>query len=300
MVTRQYREKFECDLESELDLNWGEGVIVFCKENGGKWWKVEAGVWVEKSTENPTNPGGSTAWADITGKPATFDPSVHTHSEYEPINANIQAHISSPHAIADAQKNSDITKAEIEAKLTGEISSHSHAPSGGAITGEIKMWPTISTPSGFLLCDGAAVSRTTYSDLFALIGTTFGVGDGSTTFNLPNFKGSIPVGLDVAQSEFDSISKTGGSKTHTLTSDEIPSHTHTVNDPGHTHLTQRYPTTTGGSSGFTIDTSMSGTLADNTLPTKSNTTGITVNSTGNGSAHNNLQPYLTINFIIKT
>ena len=72
--------------------------------------------------------GGSTDWAYITGKPSTFPPEAHTHS-YEPANANIQTHIGSAHAPATAQKNSDITKAEIEAKLTGEISSHTHAGS---------------------------------------------------------------------------------------------------------------------------------------------------------------------------
>lgn len=68
--------------------------------------------------------------------------------------------------------------------------------------------------------------------------------------------------------------------THTHTYTDVVNHTHTVsvNDPGHTHLTQRYPTATGASSGFTIDTSMSGTLADNTLPTKTATTGITAST----------------------
>lgn len=120
--------------------------------------------------------------------------------------------------------------------------------------------------------------------------------------------GRVLVGLDAGQTEFDTVRETGGSKTHTLTTAEMPSHTHvqdahghTVTDPGHTHLTQRYPTATGGSSGFTIDTSMTGTLADNTLPVKSNTTGVTVDtatatnqSTGGGGAHNNLQPYIVV------
>ena len=64
----------------------------------------------------------------------------------------------------------------------------------------------------------------------------------------------------------------------------VINHTHPVTDPGHTHLTQRYPTTTGGSSGFTVDTSMSGTLADNTLPTKTNTTGVTTTNPAGGVA----------------
>jgi hypothetical protein len=67
-------------------------------------------------------------WTGINGKPSTFPPDVHNHDlSYEPKNANIQAHVTSPHAPSNAQKNSDITKAEIEAKLTGVITTHSHA-----------------------------------------------------------------------------------------------------------------------------------------------------------------------------
>jgi hypothetical protein len=105
--------------------------------------------------------------------------------------------------------------------------------------------------------------------------------------------GRMLVGYDSGDTDFDTLEETGGAKTVTLTEAQMPAHTHSVTDPGHTHLTQRYPTATGGSSGFTIDTSMSGTLADNTLPTKSGTTGISVGSTGSGEAHNNLPPYFT-------
>jgi len=121
-------------------------------------------------------------------------------------------------------------------------------------------------------------------------------------------QGRALVGVDEGDPDFDTPEEVGGAKTVTLAIAEMPSHTHVqdahthgVTDPGHTHLTQRYPTATGGSSGFTIDTSMSGTLADNTLPTKIATTGITAaNATptnqnaGGGAAHANLQPYVTV------
>lgn len=74
------------------------------------------------------------------------------------------------------------------------------AKSTGAPTGSIFMWGTASAPTGYLFCNGTAVSRTTYSALFALIATTFGVGDGSTTFNLPNFNGSMPIGVTAGTS----------------------------------------------------------------------------------------------------
>lgn len=80
--------------------------------------------------QGPEGPPGSSDWNAIANKPATFPPDAHTHA-YEPVNANIQQHIATAHAPANAQKNSDITKAEIEAKLTGEISSHTHASAPG-------------------------------------------------------------------------------------------------------------------------------------------------------------------------
>jgi hypothetical protein len=99
----------------------------------------------------------------------------------------------------------------------------------------------------------------------------------------------------------DTDEATGGASTHTHADHtDVINHTHPVTDPGHTHLTQRYPTATGGSSGFTIDTSMSGTLADNTLPTKSATTGVTTSNPAGGvsalthDSPNHLPPYVIV------
>lgn len=86
----------------------------------------------------------------------------------------------------------------------------------------------------FMIPDGRALSRTAYETLYDLIGTTHGAGDGSTTFNIPNEKGRVAVGRDSAQTEFDAMGETGGAKTHTLTTAQMPSHTH-VQDP-HSHL----------------------------------------------------------------
>lgn len=112
--------------------------------------------------------------------------------------------------------------------------------------------------------------------------------------------GRFLVGHDAGQVEFDTVEETGGAKTAQASaqtfagspSSVIVNHTHpiNINDPGHTHLTQRYPTATGSSTGFTIDTSMSGTLADNTLPTKSGTTGITSTSSNPAGGAANYTP----------
>jgi microcystin-dependent protein len=142
--------------------------------------------------------------------------------------------------------------------------------------GAVMIWTTATAPTGYLLCNGAAVSRTTYSDLFGVIGEIYGIGDGSLTFNVPNLKGSVPVGLDASQTEFDTLAEADGHKTHTLITGEMPAHTHTVNGA-------RVPGSAGGTGSSACD------LQNNTT-----------SSAGSGGAHNNLQPYLVMNYIIKT
>ena len=99
---------------------------------------------------------------------------------------------------------------------------------GSTLVGMSFEWNSNTIPTGFLAEDGTAISRTTYSNLFAVIGTTFGSGDGSTTFNLPNSKGKVSIGLDRADTWFDQLGEIGGEKEHLLTIAEMPSHNHTA------------------------------------------------------------------------
>jgi microcystin-dependent protein len=96
-----------------------------------------------------------------------------------------------------------------------------------APVGKIEAFATLTVPTGFLACDGSAVSRDTYAELYEAIGDSWGAGDGVTTFNVPNLLGRVLVGYDPAQPEFDVLGETGGAKTHTLTVGELPSHAHT-------------------------------------------------------------------------
>lgn len=137
-----------------------------------------------------------------------------------------------------------------------------------------------TVPSGYLLCNGAAVSRTTYATLFSAIGTVFGSGDGSATFNVPDLRDRTAVGV----SSTIAIADTGGAKTHTLTSSEMPGHTHAYTSP--LVGTSRAVGTVVNEGGFTFVT----VTAD----------GGTTVSTGGGAAHNNMQPYIGLNYIIKT
>ena len=97
-------------------------------------------------------------------------------------------------------------------------------------TGMVGMWPTGSAPSGWLLCQGQAVSRTTYAALFAVIGTTYGVGDNSTTFNLPDYQGKLPVGTSASITAINALAKTAGSWDH---AHSVAAHTH--NTIAHAH-----------------------------------------------------------------
>jgi microcystin-dependent protein len=155
-------------------------------------------------------------------------------------------------------------------------------PSGG-----LMMWPTASAPAGYLLCNGTAVSRTTYAALFAVIGTTFGVGDNSTTFNLPDYVNRVPVGAGGLYA----AAATGGSKDAVVISH---THTATVTDPGHSHQTGSTTSDTGFVS--VRSTGTSGSATSNV------TTGISVgiSTTGSSGTDANMPPYLAIYYIIKT
>ena len=153
--------------------------------------------------------------------------------------------------------------------------------------GGLVMWATSSAPSGWLLCNGAAVSRTTYSPLYAVIGTTFGSGDGSTTFNLPDYRDRMPIGAGTTYS----ANSSGGSKDAI-----VVSHTHTATDSGHTHPFTASVSSFGPRGG-------AGGEYWGASPTSSTTgTGnasISVSTTGSSGTNANLPPYLGIYFIIK-
>ncbi len=153
--------------------------------------------------------------------------------------------------------------------------------SGGDVnnTGDIDVFAGSSIPDGYLLCDGSAVSRTTYADLFAVIGTTWGVGDGSTTFNLPDGQGKVLVGI--GGSGVTSVGDTGGEQTHTLSETEMPNHRHTT-----TMNLYALGIARGRAYGTSGRRYGSGSPASSYV--------------GGGGAHNNMMPYFGVNLIIKT
>jgi microcystin-dependent protein len=178
-----------------------------------------------------------------------------------------------------------------------------------------------SSPAGWLLCYGQAISRADYPALFSVLGTTYGSGDGSTTFNLPDLRGRVVAGVDnmggtaasrltnTVLSASNTLGATGGSQTHILTEPEMPSHTHT--QVAHKHglnvarkMSDRYidvGTYWGGgtspdngqygSSDFANGVTVTGEYLTSVAPT--------INPSGSSNAHTNTQPTIVMNYIIK-
>lgn len=182
-------------------------------------------------------------------------------------------------------------------------------------TGTILDFGGTSAPTGFLLCDGSAVNRTTYAALFAAISTTWGVGDGSTTFNLPDLRGRAAIGSGTGSGlTARTVGQQAiGEETHALLSAENaahthtgPSHTHGVTDAGHNHALNG--AATGPDAGGMFVTRSSNSDGWYASPVSSVGTGISINadgtaatgSSGSGTAHNNMQPSAAVLKIIKT
>lgn len=198
-------------------------------------------------------------------------------------------------------------------------------------------WSGTAAPTGWLLCDGTAVSRTTYSDLFSVVGTTYGVGDGSTTFNVPDLRGRFPLGRNtsglainrVNRTQAQNLGQVSGQENYALQTNEGPNHIHPViiNNGGlHTHgnaITSidgehTHPFTSSarvwqapGGSG--TDAGGEAVVPLSILPEGDHNHTVTVPSTNSNHdhtgnigttpvalAHENTPPFLTVNYIIKT
>jgi microcystin-dependent protein len=167
---------------------------------------------------------------------------------------------------------------------------------GGMPTGAIMPYAVTAAPSGYLLCDGAAVSRSTYSALFTVVSSLYGNGDGSSTFNVPDLRGRFMAGYNAATSRLTSVSSdmvdgalianTGGIQAVTITEAQLPSHTH---DSGNLHFVN------GG------DAAQQGVHAVQ----RSEANGVSVmilgstGATGGGGVHSNIPPVIMVNYVIK-
>lgn len=156
---------------------------------------------------------------------------------------------------------------------------------GGNVTGDtvpigaVMEWDSNTIPINWLLLNGQAVSRTEYNELFELYGTYYGEGDGSTTFNLPDRRKYVPVGLDENDDTFNELGKKVGEKEHTLTIDEMPSHYHQL------HASSKQ--VASGNVNWVIQYIGDQIAGDSTT------------SVGKSQPHNNIQPSFVTNFIVK-
>lgn len=189
-----------------------------------------------------------------------------------------------PTPTAGDNDTSIATSAFVTSAIATALASLSSIPSG-----VVAPYGGTTAPSGWLLCYGQAISRTTYANLFTAISTTYGVGDGSTTFNVPDLRGRVVAGQDDMGGtsanrltgasggvDGDVLGGTGGAETHTLTTPQIPSHSHSI----------------------TAYTSGPGTGTVSAIGNSGSATPSTGNA-GGGGAHNNVQPTIILNYIIK-
>lgn len=194
-------------------------------------------------------------------------------------------------------------------------------------TGAIFPYTSVIAPAGYLVCDGQLLSQSSYSKLYAVVGSSYNLGgEPSGTFRIPNLTAKVPVGFNSLEAEFNPLGKYGGNDTHTLTISEMASHTH-IQDP-HTHSQNAHSHTQdahshgatasfgapGGSFGYGFYgafrnrvgvTGGWGLGTSSAQPGISQTAAINQNaraenlSTGGSRPHNNLQPYITMTYIIK-
>ena len=170
-----------------------------------------------------------------------------------------------------------------------------------SITGVVQLYAGSTAPNGWLICNGQAVSRTTYAALFAVIGTTYGAGDGSTTFNVPNLVNKTVRGSN-------SLGKTGGADTVTLSTANLPAHTHgagsysAASNGTHTHNAMR--SGTSGQNGTCVQRNWDGWETANvgiqSAGAHTHSISGTSGSTGSGSAVTITNPYVMLHYIIKT
>ncbi len=229
-------------------------------------------------------------WSGVTGKPSTFPPSTHTHTKNQ--ITDFPASLKNPNALTislngtsqgaydgSAAKSINITAAGVGALPSEGTAADAnklggHSPQWWMPTGMVVPYAGAVAPDGWLLCQGQAVSRTTYAQLFSVIGTTYGSGDGSTTFNLPDMRGRVAVGSDA------NLGAAAGVQSVSLTAAQNGPHNHTtLIDYKNLMGTQE------GSNSFQVRQEPAGA--------------VTTGSSGNGAAHENRQPSLYLNQIIK-
>lgn len=239
-------------------------------------------------------------WGFITQQPSSLPPAAHESTHLTGgsdalagnLDANARVAVSNAGTAVGTRRGVNFTGATVTdnpgAERVDVSFSATVIPSGAVVA-----FAGSSAPSGFLLCDGSAVSRTTFAALFAITSTTYGTGDGSTTFNLPDLRGRMPVGLGT-NTDVNTLAKSDGN----IVSNRRPKHDHTVNDPTHTHATSPAGLAGLNTAGGGFGSGSSGNTVT-TIGIANAATGVTVGPQA-GTEPLDSPAYLTVNFIIKT
>lgn len=267
--------------DEELSLT-GEGVAIKLMPSDDQTmrylvdWNV--GDWVTAVVN------GQETWSVVT------EAVVRATSKFSGVGMSIGDVTSfTPESRAQAQANKNDSRIGYLERSLQEMP----VPEPGTPVGAVVEWYASSIPDGWARLEGQAISRTDHAELFTLIGTTFGAGNGTTTFNLPDRRGRVAAGVSTSDPEFDTLGKLYGSKTHTLTQDEMPKHRHTPGLAGHNFQTAgtgaaRQYAGTGGNRWFVTSTNVNDI----------NVTSYT-NEVGDDEPHNNIQPTISAHFIMR-
>jgi microcystin-dependent protein len=271
------------ELENESALLWAE--VRALRERIGRTWALAADM---------LGGGGAEAFADLTDTPAS-------HAGGGGRVVRVKADETGLEYADNEAWHAGLSGADLH-----DPKSHSH--DALTPTGAILPFGGSSAPAGYLLCNGAAVSRSTYAALYAVIGMAFGAGNGSTTFNVPDLRGRFPYGAETSTDH--DLGETGGEAAHTLTETEMPSHTHSIDPPSTSTGTtgahgHSYRRATGTGSSDALEVNKSYNSGSNAISGGAHAHSINIpafdsGSAGSGAAHENRPPFVGLTFIIKT
>jgi microcystin-dependent protein len=300
---------------ADADVNWAEGMAPSAVNNSARAMMASVAKFRDDISATAATTGSANAYVFTTSQ--TFASLqnglrfafIANHTNTGTATINVDGLGAKPLRLAgsiELAAGSVIANAVYEAIYNTGVGEWVIIQSPSAIpAGVVVPYGGSSAPSGWLLCDGSAVSRTTYAALFAVVSTTYGVGNGTTTFNVPDCTGRTIAGKESSETRITTavsgfsggtLGAAGGAQSHTLTTDEIAAHSHSVTDPGHTHANPNQSWNVSSFAG-----SGSNGLNPNPIAgsVTSATTGISIQNAGGGGAHRNVQPTIILNYIIR-